>query len=263
MVEEEDYVILPVYAEAAGAIDLDRMHRTWVLGLLLGFEASAVQRDPERRAKLVACAELAADPAGFFYPRRVPWVAARVLLGLAAVGESIHTSAIVRGATNWLLTPAPEGPCQFGVWESGTGTWNTAVMTTTMCLTALVRCGVPATHPMIVAGASYVDSKAAEWQAPGQELDAADALETRLLTGRHWIDGKRELAQLLDWARDSDPWLRATETASMRQDESSKVPAMASGLVRIVWEIVRAEMPVLLEGVAIELAGHLVDPEDA
>ncbi len=261
MIEEEQYDLLPPYAEPAASIDLDRMHRTWVLGLLLGFEAGALARDPERRRQLLSAAQAAIEPGGFYYPKRVPWVTARVLMGLGAMGQSIHTSDVAREATNWLLTAAPNGPCQFGVWESGTGSWNTAEMTTAMCLTGLLRCGVPETHAMIVAGAAYLESRAAAWQEPTKELDAADALETRLLTGRHWLQGKRELSQLLDWGRDSGPWLRATDNAAVAQDESSKVPAMAASLVRIVWEIVRAEMPVLLEGVAIELTGHLADTE--
>jgi hypothetical protein len=155
MADEDERDPSRACAMPATAVDLDRTHRTWVLGLLLGFEATAPTRQPGRVAELVACASAAQDVDGWFYPPRIPWVTARVLLGLAAAGESVHTSTTVRAACDWLRTPSPSGPSRLGVWDSGTGTWNTSAVTSAMCLLALVKCGVavvPGDVPNAVAG---------------------------------------------------------------------------------------------------------------
>lgn len=257
--QDEAMVELPSGWEASSQIDGELMHRSWLLGLLLGFEALAPEPDFRRRAALIHAADRALSPVGYFYPSRVPWVTARVLLGLSSLGESVSNSETVRLACERLMEPAPNGPNRFGVWESGTGSWNTEVMTTAMCVIALLRCGVSVTNPTVKMGAAYVLEKTDEWSAPGQEIDAATTLEMRLLMREHWTSTTLELTRLLDWTREEDAWEHATDLASLSQDESSKVPALASSLVRIVWVILRNELPILLEGVAMDIARRVTD----
>lgn len=235
----------------AASIDYDRLHRTWALGLLLGFEGTARVSDPEVVTRLKESAATALQPDGSFYSPRVPWITARVVLGLCAIGESIRTSATVRRACEWLRRPFPDGPYHFGVWESGTGRWNTDVMTTSMCVLALVRAGVPVDDPAVAGGVSYLLSTRGDWVLPGKEIDGALAMEACLLVKERWRQIGKELSHILAWAKDRQPWATTGRLASDSHEESSKVPFVAGSLIGIIWETVKSELPALLEGLSV------------
>lgn len=263
MVEEDERATANAHAMPGSQIDLDKTHRTWMLGLLLGFEANAPVRQPERIETLIASASATQDADGWFYPPRIPWVTARVLLGLAAVGESIHTSATVKAACDWLRSSAPNGPSQFGVWDSGTGTWNTTAVTSAMCLLALVKCGVPLDDPSVKAAHSFLLAKRDAWLAAGREMDAAEALQVLLQSGDDWRAVQDDLTRLLHWTRDREAWSMALQSAADAQDESCKVPQIASCMVGLVWAILNTDISLLMEGVATEMGNHLLDPVTA
>ncbi|WP_433314991.1 hypothetical protein [Micromonospora chersina] len=233
--------------QLAGDVDLDRMHKTWVLGLLLGFEGSALQKDVQRLNALLDTARLCQEPSGAFYPERVPWVTARVVLGLCRAGGSYTASPVVRRACDWLRTSKPDGPYAYGAWESGTGTWNTTLMTTAMCLSALGAAGVPLHDQRVRAGLAYLREQRHEWAQESNEIDLANVLEAVLLIGGRWQDVALELGKLLSWTRNPKAWMDAGKLASDVHDESSKVAFIAAQLVSIVWATVKRELPSLLE----------------
>lgn len=236
--------------EQVEAVDLETFHRTWVLGLLLTLEGAATFSSRGDVRELVNAARLAQEPSGAFYPARVPWATARVLLGLAACGESIRTSDTVRLAANWLRTSFPDGPYSSGAWESGTGQWNSPLATTAMCVSALIRAGVPIEDSCVRTGLAYLLSKRSEWLTPGGEIDGALAVEAVLLSRGRWQDIKPELGKLLNWCRDRTLWSEITRTAVDSKTESSKVPFIASSLIDIVWVAVTSELPLLLQDVS-------------
>lgn len=233
----------------ADQVDVDRFHRTWVLGLLLGFEGTALDPDSTRRAALLAMAARAQLPSGAFYPERVPWVTARVVLGLTALGEHAEASKVTDAACRWLRTRSPAGPYSFGVWRPGTGRWNTDLATTAMALLALGRAGVSPADTCVRRGAAFLRDSRAEWNVPGKEIDCAQAVEAALVLGGGWRDFASEIHGLSVWAKDIGAWARVTSLASEVQDESSKISAVAGALVGIIWATVRQELPVLFEGV--------------
>lgn len=230
-------------------VDLDRFHRTWVLGLLLGFEGKALDRDPERLSALLRMAEESLDATGGYYPARVPWVTARVLIGLAACGRTVQVSEVATRAAGWLRTRPPAGPARIGgIWRSGTGTWNTDLQITALVLLSLGRAGVDPADRVVKSGLQRLRSGRNEWYRPGKEIDAAQGLEAALVLGGQWREYEPELRNLLQWCQDSRSWSETRELASVTQDESSKVPAVASALIAVIWETVRSELPLLLQG---------------
>lgn len=238
------------HLQRADTIDLDRFHRTWVLGLLLEFEGTARHPDPSMIERLKRAAALAQLPDGAFYPSRVPWVTARVILGLVAAGESMGTSEVVRKACDWLRRPAPLGPFSLALWESGTGQWNSPELTSALCIQALVRAGISPVEQDVAAAHSFVLAKRAEWTEPGKEIDTACAMQTYMLVRRNWREVSSELDQLLAWARDQAAWADPAQTASDLHTESSKATFVANALIGIVWGIVTAELPLLIEQLA-------------
>lgn len=235
-------------------IDFVRMHRTWVLGLLLGLEGAARRPEPDLLQSLKKCAEKNQERDGAFYPQRVPWVTARVLIGLSMAGQSVLTSAVVKRACDWLRRPwVASGPYRAGCWEPGTGRWNTRVGTTAMCVNALVRCGVPTTDPAVQAGTKFLLSNRREWVKPGQEIDGVFSLSTVLTVNGRWREVKNELQTLLGWIRNREAWSEAGRKASDSHQESCKVAQVAVYLLQIVWDTVHSELPLLLEGFAVTI----------
>ncbi len=250
MKEEESSGPIPSYAETSDRLDFDRMHRNWALGLLLGLEAAATNYSAIRLNSLKLIAEKTILANGSFYPARVPWVTARILIGLSQTGESVETSEVVRKACQWLLQEAPEGPGNFGAWHPHTGVWNTTIGTTAMCVNALLRCGIRADHPSMDLAINYLLDARSEWARPGQEIDCAFALDTFLLSGALWRDFASELTRLLEWANDPHIWTNVVLDASQAKDESLKIPLIAASMVGIIWSIVKSELPLLLEDLA-------------
>src|SRR5262249_14950057 len=70
-----------------------------------------------------------------------------------------------------------------------------------------------------------------------------------LVLGGTWRDFATELRSLLAWAQDSSAWAGARTLASVAQDESVKVPEVASALISIIRETVKAELPLLFQRV--------------
>lgn len=246
---EEDGLAGVTMVQAASTIDVDRFHRNWVLGLLLGFEGKALDVDMDRLGKLREMAEHAQLPDGSFYPSRVPWVTARVLIGLSRCGDSVSSSPILLNAAAWLRSRPPLGPCSFGVWRPGTGTWNTDIQMTAMALLALGSIGLGTSDRSVRTGLEFLKAGRNEWYRPGKEIDCAQAIEAALVLGASWRDFGPEIGSLLAWAQDSRSWNDTRTLASIKQDESSKVPLVASALIAIVWETVRAELPLLLQSI--------------
>jgi hypothetical protein len=123
---------------------------------------------------------------------------------------------------------------------------------TAMALLALGRIGVDPSDRTVRLGLQYLKAGRNEWYKPGKEIDCAQAIEAALVLGGSWRDFSSELRSLLNWAQDRRAWADTRALASDLQDESSKVPAVVSALIGIIWETVRSELPLLLQGVSAE-----------
>ncbi|MGV9214553.1 hypothetical protein ACTFTM_22055 [Micromonospora sp. RB23] len=243
---QEDAILGPaphLAGMTADELDTDRMYRNWVLGLLLGFEGAApvVHQDQKRIDQLVEVARQAQEEDGNFYPARVPWVTARVVLGLCQANLRFD-HPVVKRACNWLLRPVSEGGPFDNWWRSGTGSWNREEATTAMCLSALVRADVEMWPDMKTAHA-WLMGREGEWATPGREIDMSQVLDATLLcTGA--VNGAREhlmtLFQRIATERRS-PTLLATAP-----EERLRIPFVAAQLADIVWRIVRLESLKLL-----------------
>ncbi|MFG1917984.1 hypothetical protein [Micromonospora sp. NPDC048898] len=232
----------------AEELDTDQMYRNWVLGLLLGFEGSApaVHQDQERIDLLIGVAREAQHEDGYFYPARVPWVTARVVLGLTQANLRMD-HPVVRDACNWLLRQVSAGGPFDNWWRSGTGTWNRDEATTAMCLSALVRAGVSPTRPELETAHAWLMGREREWTTPGREIDMAQALEATLLcTGA--ANGTQEHLRALFQriATEKNPTLLSTAP-----EERLRIPFVAAQLADIVWRIVQLE--------SLKLFGHVIN----
>jgi predicted AAA+ superfamily ATPase len=238
---------LPLGWPRAAEIDIERFHRTWLSGVVLCTEA-AFREVPDvelsRIAEAVAREQL---PTGAFYPERAVWSTARVCLGLAACGRSIHTDRVLKKAIDWLLTPGERGGARdAGIWRSGTGRWNTDLEVTSMAVLACLASGVQSDDERLRPAMRFLISQRDHWITPGSELDGALAAQAYLEAGGAWDEISGQVRKLSEWAQGEAFWHTATLTSTESLEQSCRVAQTASHLLSIGWSALRADLPVLL-----------------
>lgn len=249
--EEGVVPVLPSHWEQAATIDMEIAYRNWLLGLLLCFEGTAARPDRKRRAALLDLAARWAQSDGSYYPRRVPWITARVVLGLGACGESVDTNDQARSASRWLMSIDRSGSlAPTGFWPSGTGVWNTPEQCSAMVLLSLRSVGVP--FPDILDDLQIRTFK--------KKLETFDA-------GVDQIDILLILQLIADYgATDEfsdkllDEIVRAYSNAHVvgvssldpvaTKEESSKSPFVVNSLLSILWDRLARAFNVALESLA-------------
>jgi hypothetical protein len=238
--------------ETGAEVDLDRFHSVWASGLVLCAEAAYGELDAASLIQLSELVERMQSTDGYFHPARVPWCTARVLIGLARCGRSVSNSRAVQRACDWLLRPASEGgPQEAGIWQSGTGSWNTALETTAMCVLALVACGIDRNDPRLLTAFRYITSQKPFWIAPRREMDGANAIAAYLEMAGDWQFVIPEIQYLLRWTRGQAFWDDATRNSKEQLDQSSRVAFITSHLIDAVWSSLRTELPEFLASFAL------------
>jgi hypothetical protein len=249
---DEDHLLpaLQPGQQSASRIDVSRFHSTWVMGLILCAEG-ATDGNYVPLDVLACAAESAALPNGAFYPERVPWCSARVLIGLAACGRRESSSGAVRKAVDWMLSSADEGGAQReGVWHSGTGSWNTQLETTCMVLVALAAVGHDLSDSRMRTAREFVESQRFQWTAPGYEVDGAFAIQAFLDTGGEWARVVPEAQQLAQWVQAEALWRGLTRSSKESLQQSCTVAQIASQLINIGWTAIRSDLPDFLNALA-------------
>lgn len=241
----------PPHWQSAGELDIDRLHQSWLRGVFLCAEAASIA--PQLAlATLSRAVEAEQLPSGAFYPERVPWCTARILLGLAACGRTIETSEAVARAAAWLSRDINSGGAyRDGVFPSGTGDWNSELETTAMVLMALAAVGVDCSGQSIYPARSYLVSMRNQWTAANCELDGTVALNAYLETGGDWDNVANDAQKLSRWARGEAFWRSATRPARDSLRQSCRVAQISSHLVSIGWAAIRSDLPAFLDALAV------------
>ncbi len=258
--EEAEYKYSP--SMCADSIDFQKFHDNWLLGLLLGVEGKA-KDSHEYRDKYIECAKHLQQRNGAFYPERVSWVTARVILGLCQCGLS-YNDAIVKDACNWLVSSAVISPPDEMNWEisemncygwrSGTGKWNSNEQITLMNLCALYAAKYPikknAKIDNIVNNFWINRSEMGKlFSQKGTILDTMWIIDVMLFDGKNPIELKDEIGRLTDYV--INQWDSASLLSSEKQTESSDVSFMAKELVLTIWSLLNMNLEQLLKGLEI------------
>lgn len=239
--------------EKAAEIDVDLMHENWASGLVLDAEEASNIREREKLIELAKCVENRAEPGGYFYPARVPWVTARVLIGLGRCGRNIHNSDKAKRAADWLIRSRDDGGGREDVgWAPGTGTWNNKVEVTAMCISALREVGVPTDNQALRNAMEWLWRQKKEWTEIGRELDGSVAIEAYLSMNGNWRDIIDQIKWLSAWAIGQSVWMYATESADKTMEQSCRAAQIAAFLIRAMWSIIRNDLAVLLSALGLQ-----------
>jgi len=224
----------------------DEAYRNWALGLILCMEGKAPlkYRDSGRIANLLRLAEKQSDWDGGFYPKRVPWVTARVVIGMCHADVESQNRQLIARSCEWLLKLVTE-PGQALWWRSGTGSWNRNEATTAMCVTALTLAGARnRDRNAIDMACAWLQSRQAEWTREHREIDLAQVIEALSLSTESPVD--THLKMLIDRTMQE---LDAATPMAGRPEEQLRLPLLAAQLTDIVWRTVRSEFIRLLSDV--------------
>lgn len=119
--------------ETGTNFDCKRAHKNRLLGLIVGLKDELYQYKHEDLYR-AAISDLFAEQnkQGGWYPTRIPWITARILIGLSQAGFTVTDEHINRGVS-FLL----EYVRNTDHWEAHTGGWNTPYETSSLCLEAI------------------------------------------------------------------------------------------------------------------------------
>ena len=250
-------------------IDYRRFHNNWVLGLLLDFEGKADDGRDGIRNAYIECAKKMQLPCGGFYPQRVSWVTARIIMGLCECGLNYQNSQVVRRACDWLVEQFEEQHnliwkqsfMTCGGWVSGTGTWNTNEQATLMCLSALLMANYP-----ILAGdclQSVIDTvwnnrhrlnTSTNEDDAEKEDDKTWLIDTMILAGKDIFSMRSEIQTLLNHINNS--WSQVGKTANETHGESCQVSFDTFELMNLIWTVLSKNINILLGGLQIHDASY-------
>lgn len=157
-------------------IDIDRFFKTYILSLIFEFEVTAPKDffDKDRVQVLFNMIRLNAlhkDELIYFYPSRIPWVTARMLLALESYDynnmPNTHRdlyNQLCFGMSEWLKQCSISFEHQsqkYRIWVAGTGKWNSVLETTMMCTFALGDSNENKTE--VKEGINYIKSQKEQW----------------------------------------------------------------------------------------------------
>lgn len=253
MIEEDETLgsKIPKTWEPADQLNPVRFHRMWLMGLILCAE-STTNKPLVPLERLATIVERELIKGKGFYPTRVPWCTARIIIGLAACGRTVDNSPVVKKAVNWLLTDrSMGGACYNGLWESGTGTWNTRLETTGMVLLAIASSGFDIDDERLASAKSFLMAERPYWTAPERELDGTQAIHAYLETGGEWQEIAQEVQRLSQWARSEAFWERATLSAQAELEQSCLVAQIVWYLINIGWKAIKSDLPAFLDALAL------------
>lgn len=234
-------------SETADNINIPLMHENWASGIVLSAESALGKDDISFLQSLANGIESRIERGGYFYPSRVPWITARVLIGLGRAGRTIDNSEVVKNAAEWLMRPRSEGGARDNhFWISGTGTWNSSLEVTAMCITALREVGVSSNHPVLIETMEWLLDQKIHWTDIGHELDGAAAINAYLQMNRPWNEIIDQISWLSAWAVGQAIWMYATESSDKTHDQSCRAAQVAAFLVRAMWSILRKDLARLL-----------------
>ncbi|MCB9112237.1 MAG: TIR domain-containing protein [Anaerolineales bacterium] len=240
--------------ESSDEINIEKFHENWATGIVLVAEASVGVLSDIELENLARSIEGRVEKGDYFYPSRVPWCTARILMGLGQCGRNINNSTVVQKVADWLMRGQVEGGARDGnLWKSGTGPWNSSMEVTAMVILGLLAVGVSTQEPRLVAANNWLieQKKRGEWVKPGQELDGALAAEAYLKMHGSWRDIQDEVITLANWADNMALWRNATISSKESFDQSCRAAQVGSFLIKVMWSTLREELPHLLNALGL------------
>lgn len=242
MIDEDNKVKNAIY-ERGDDFDCNMAHKNWVLGLIVGLKKELmIAGYEELYTKAVNELFNAQDSEGFWYPRRIPWVTARIIIGLSQAGFSVNNNHHVKRAVNYLFEEL--GNSSF--WEAHTGGWNSIYETSSFCLEAIFKSGYECrTNHAVLRVSKYLLKNKDVWMAKNNEIDGSATACSLLKIIGIQRDLLRYITDLCE--RCIFDSVQQNETLDLNRHQSCNTTQVASYTIELCWYILERDLPSLLE----------------
>lgn len=237
---EEDSKTKPKNFEKGISIDNTLIHKNWFFGLLIGLREVLIDFGYEELVTAVE-KELINEQCeeGYWYPKRVPWVTARILIGLSRAGYT-YRDDIIKNGIEYLLSTIEEDR-----WVSHTGGWNNEYETSSLCIEALISCGFPNIYEndKIQKVISFLQSGKEYWMSETNEIDGATTA-----CALFKIFGREEyLISYLKALTDRNIHKIIENELDYTKDQSCGTTQIAYYVIELCWYILEQDIPDLLD----------------
>jgi len=239
MIEEDEHLDR-VKWEKGKDLQAQKAHENWVMGLAAGLKPTFKFFDElELHDTIIQSILARQESSGGWYPLRVPWVTARVLIGLGEAGYGPDMFAVANG-------------CRFLVderesrhWEPRTGGWNTAFEATALSIEALTETSYCNSVDTIVQeSCEYLIENRNQWMKPELDIDGATAA---CVVAKN-VDGEQSIIDYINHVSKTNQHIIVSNTHSLDYDENQTCTTsqIAFFLIKLGWDILRMEMPSIL-----------------
>jgi len=240
--EDETNDNLPPDLERGHDIDDAIMHLNWFLGLVAGLKIELRDNGYEKLHEDVISHifENQLD-SGAWYPQRVPWVTARILIGLSESGYSIENKTIKK-AVDYLLHQLHHN----GYWDARTGGWNASLETTALCIEALTACRfIISENQKTKKALDFLNKSRQKWMKKDNELDGATTACTIIKT----IGPDFELLEYIQKLsfRNIHELITKTSEVDYETEQSCKPAQIGYYIIDLGWFLLKSDLPGLLK----------------
>jgi len=239
--EDKEHTEYTELFESGMELDCEEAHKNWVLGLVVGLR-DELSKFGYNHIYEIAVGDLFSSQQsdGSWYPRRVPWVTARILIGLSKAGYKYSDEPIKKGI-EYLFSNLGES----NFWEARTGGWNNVYETSSLCLEAIFSCGYPVhSDDRLNDVIKFLKENKYKWMAEDNEIDGTAT--ACILSKIHGIE-----ESLVDYIttlcdRRTHEIIQETENLDFDKRQSCDTTQIAYFVVELCWFILKQDMPNLL-----------------
>jgi TIR domain len=237
---EENFI-----SEKGEHLDKKRFHENWVKGIILCAEADYGEFSKDELIDLAICVENTIDGNTFFYPSRVTWCSARILIGLGLCGRNIENSSVVARIVSWMLN---HEDLKDGCWISSTGTWNKWIEVTALSIIGLMEVGISDDNQIIKYASKKLFESKDEWIKEGEEMNGLLALQAYTRAGGDVNEVIDQIQYLSKWIVNDIEWKNTTkDDTQILIKQSCSISQISSGFIDLMWRYVQRDLSTLLK----------------
>lgn len=239
---EEDKKCQNIPFETGDAFETSVAHKNWCLGLIVGLKDELIKNGhQELYAAAVKDLFKSQTSSGYWYPRRIPWVTARIVIGLTQAGYTVADHHIKKAIDYFWDMLADKS-----YWEAHTGGWNSIYETSALCLEAIYKSGFKMDkNGKIDRVIKYLMENQTDWMVTGKEVDGSATACCLAKIGR--VD--QRLLQYINSLCEGCIYEIVQENAhlDLETQQSCKITQIAWYTTDFCWHIFGVNLPVLLE----------------
>ena len=239
---EEDGQRQNIPFETGDNFNASTAHKNWCLGMIVGLKDELIKNGHQELYE-AAVKDLfkTQNSFGYWYPRRIPWVTARIVIGLTQAGYSVANHHIKKAIDYFWDILAGKN-----YWEAHTGGWNSIYETSALCLEAIYKSGFKtAENSKIKQVVKYLMENQTAWMVTGKEVDgSATACCLAKIGG---VD--QRLLQYINALCEGCIYDIVQENVNLdlETQQSCKITQIAWYTTDFCWHIFEVNLPVLLE----------------